>query len=155
MRYTKRAESADTLGDMYRKTRAAGFGREVTRRIILGTYVLSSGYYDAYYLKAQKVRSLIASDFKKAFEKVDALITPVSPFPAFKIGAKTADPLEMYLSDIYTITASLAGIAGISVPCGASSEGLPIGMQILADHFAEPRMLKLADAFEKAGGFAG
>ena len=155
VRYTKRAESADTLGEMYRKTRAAGFGREVTRRIILGTYVLSSGYYDAYYLKAQKVRSLIASDFKKAFEKVDALITPVSPFPAFKIGEKTADPLEMYLSDIYTITASLAGIAGISVPCGASSEGLPIGMQILADHFAEPRMLKLADAFEKAGGFAG
>jgi aspartyl-tRNA(Asn)/glutamyl-tRNA(Gln) amidotransferase subunit A len=114
---------------------------------------LSAGYYDAYYLKAQKVRALIASDFRKAFEKVDAIVTPVSPFPAFKLGSKTADPLEMYLSDIYTITASLAGIPGVSIPCGKSSEGLPIGMQILANHFEEAKMLNLAHAFETAGGF--
>ena len=153
VRYTFRSPDSETLGDMYQNTRGEGFGAEVKRRIILGTYVLSSGYYDAYYLKAQKVRSLIAADFTSAFEKVDAIVTPVSPFPAFKLGEKMADPLEMYLSDIYTITASLAGIAGISVPCGASSEGLPIGMQILANHFQEAKMLKIADAFEKAGGF--
>jgi len=152
VRYTFRSPDSETLGDMYKNTRGEGFGAEVKRRIILGTYVLSSGYYDAYYLKAQKVRSLIAADFTSAFEKVDAIVTPVSPFPAFKLGEKTADPLEMYLSDIYTITASLAGIAGISVPCGSSSEGLPIGMQILANHFQEAKMLKIADAFEKAGG---
>ena len=115
--------------------------------------MLSAGYYDAYYRKAQQVRSLIASDFTKAFENVDAIVTPVSPFPAFKLGEKVADPLEMYLSDIYTITASLAGIPGVSVPCGNSSQGLPVGMQILASHFEEAKMLKLADAFEKAGGF--
>ena len=153
VRYTFRSPNSETLGDMYQNTRGEGFGAEVKRRIILGTYVLSSGYYDAYYLKAQKVRSLIAADFTSAFEKVDAIVTPVSPFPAFKLGEKMADPLEMYLSDIYTITASLAGIAGISVPCGSSSEGLPIGMQILANHFQEAKMLKIADAFEKAGGF--
>ena len=153
VRYTFRSPNSETLGDMYQNTRGEGFGAEVKRRIILGTYVLSSGYYDAYYLKAQKVRSLIAADFTSAFEKVDAFVTPVSPFPAFKLGEKMADPLEMYLSDIYTITASLAGIAGISVPCGSSSEGLPIGMQILANHFQEAKMLKIADAFEKAGGF--
>jgi aspartyl-tRNA(Asn)/glutamyl-tRNA(Gln) amidotransferase subunit A len=152
VRYTFRSRDSETLGEMYKNTRGEGFGAEVKRRIILGTYVLSSGYYDAYYLKAQKVRSLIAADFTTAFEKVDAIVTPVSPFPAFKLGEKTADPLEMYLSDIYTITASLAGIAGISVPCGASSEGLPIGMQILANHFQEAKMLKIADAFEKASG---
>ncbi len=153
VRYTFRSPNSETLGDMYQNTRGEGFGAEVKRRIILGTYVLSSGYYDAYYLKAQKVRSLIAADFTSAFEKVDAIVTPVSPFPVFKLGEKMADPLEMYLSDIYTITASLAGIAGISVPCGSSSEGLPIGMQILANHFQEAKMLKIADAFEKAGGF--
>ena len=153
VRYTFRSPNSETLGGMYQNTRGEGFGAEVKRRIILGTYVLSSGYYDAYYLKAQKVRSLIAADFTSAFEKVDAIVTPVSPFPAFKLGEKMADPLEMYLSDIYTITASLAGIAGISVPCGSSSEGLPIGMQILANHFQEAKMLKIADAFEKAGGF--
>ena len=140
---------------MYQNTRGEGFGAEVKRRIILGTYVLSAGYYDAYYKKAQQVRSLIASDFSKAFEDVDAIVTPVSPFPAFKLGEKVADPLDMYLSDIYTITASLAGIPGVSVPCGNSSEGLPIGMQILASHFEEAKMLKLADAFERAGGFDG
>ena len=155
VRYTFRSADSETLGDMYQNTRGDGFGAEVKRRIILGTYVLSAGYYDAYYLKAQKVRSLIASDFMDAFQKVDGIVTPVSPFPAFKLGEKTADPLEMYLSDIYTITASLAGIAGVSVPCGTSSDGLPIGMQILANHFEEAKMLKIADAFENAGGFAG
>jgi aspartyl-tRNA(Asn)/glutamyl-tRNA(Gln) amidotransferase subunit A len=152
VRYTIRKD-APTLIDMYRETRGAGFGAEVKRRIILGTYVLSAGYYDAYYLKAQKVRTLVARDFTEAFRAVDAVITPVSPFPAFKLGEKTADPLEMYLSDIYTITGSLAGICGISVPCGRSSAGLPIGMQILANHFDEHRMLRLAHGFELAGGF--
>ncbi len=155
VRYTTRAKDAESLDQMYRNTRGEGFGAEVKRRIILGTYVLSAGYYDAYYLKAQKVRALIAAGFTKAFEQVDAIVTPVSPFTAFKLGEKTADPLEMYLSDIYTITASLAGIAGVSVPCGASSEGLPVGMQILTSHFEEAKMLRVADAFEKAGGFAG
>ncbi len=155
VRYTFRSGNSETLSDMYQNTRGEGFGAEVKRRIILGTYVLSAGYYDAYYRKAQQVRSLIASDFTNAFEKVDAIVTPVSPFPAFKLGEKVADPLEMYLSDIYTITASLAGIPGVSVPCGNSSEGLPIGMQILASHFEEAKMLKLAHAFERAGGFEG
>ncbi len=154
VRYTTRTKEAANLEDMYRKTRGEGFGTEVKRRIILGTYVLSAGYYDAYYLKAQKVRTLIAADFAKAFQKVDAIITPVSPSPAFKLGEKTADPLEMYLSDIYTITASLAGIAGISIPCGASSEGLPIGMQILTNYFQESKMLRIADALEKSFGIA-
>jgi aspartyl-tRNA(Asn)/glutamyl-tRNA(Gln) amidotransferase subunit A len=153
VRYTIRSKNSETLSDMYRNTRGEGFGKEVTRRIILGTYVLSAGYYDAYYLKAQKVRALIAADFAQAFEKLDAIIGPVSPFPAFKLGEKVQDPLEMYLSDIYTITASLAGIPGISVPCGKSPEGLPVGMQILTNHFEESRLLRLAHAFEKAGGF--
>jgi aspartyl-tRNA(Asn)/glutamyl-tRNA(Gln) amidotransferase subunit A len=155
VRYTRRSEKSETLADMYENTRGEGFGAEVKRRIILGTYVLSAGYYEAYYRKAQKVRALIAADFAKAFEKVDAIVTPVSPFPAFKLGEKMADPLEMYLSDIYTITASLAGNAGISVPCGKTSEGLPVGMQILTSHFEEGKLLKIADAFEKAGGFGG
>ena len=155
VRYTRRAKDAESLDQMYRNTRGEGFGAEVKRRIILGTYVLSAGYYDAYYLKAQKVRALIAAGFTKAFEQVDAIVTPVSPSPAFKLGEKMADPLEMYLSDIYTITASLAGIAGVSVPCGTSSAGLPVGMQILTSHFEEAKMLRVADAFEKAGGFAG
>ncbi len=148
VRYTRRAP-ADSLSEMYRKTRHEGFGKEVTRRIILGTYVLSAGYYDAYYRKAQRVRRLIYEDFAKAYEQVDAIVTPVSPTPAFKLGSKTADPLEMYLSDIYTITASLAGNCGLSVPCGATSEGLPVGMQILCKHFAEEQMFRLADAFER------
>ena len=155
VRYSRRSESTGTWRDMYRNSRAEGFGPEVTRRIILGTYVLSAGYYDAYYKKAQEVRSLIAQDFVKAFERVDAIITPVSPFPAFKLGEKTSDPLQMYLSDIYTITGSLAGIAGMSVPCGTSPEGLPIGMQILVNHFEEQTMLNLGHAFEVAGGFEG
>ncbi len=155
VRYSRRSEHSGTLSDMYRNSRAEGFGPEVTRRIILGTYVLSAGYYDAYYRKAQEVRALIAQDFSEAFERVDAIVTPVSPFPAFKLGEKTSDPLQMYLSDIYTITGSLAGIAGMSVPCGTSPEGLPVGLQILANHFREQTMLNLGHAFELDGGFEG
>lgn len=154
VRYTTRAE-AETLSDMYRATRGAGFGAECKRRIMLGTYVLSHGYYDAYYLKAQKVRALIAEDFRRALSEVDAIVAPVSPFPAFKIGEKIDDPLAMYLSDIYTITGDLAGIPCMSVPCGRTTDGLPVGMQILTKHFDETGMFRLADAFEKAGGFAG
>ncbi len=155
VRYSARSAESGTLSDMYRNSRAEGFGPEVTRRIILGTYVLSAGYYDAYYRKAQEVRALVARDFARAFEKVDAIVAPVSPFPAFKLGEKTSDPLQMYLSDIYTITGSLAGIAGMSVPCGKSREGLPVGMQILTNHFREQTMLNLGHAFEAAGGFEG
>jgi aspartyl-tRNA(Asn)/glutamyl-tRNA(Gln) amidotransferase subunit A len=154
VRYTTRAES-ETLSDMYRSTRGAGFGAECKRRIMLGTYVLSHGYYDAYYLKAQRVRALIAEDFRKAFADVDAIVAPVSPFPAFKLGEKLDDPLQMYLSDIYTITGDLAGIPCMSVPCGKTADGLPVGMQILTRHFDETGMFRLADSFEKAGGFAG
>lgn len=152
VRYGLRVPGA-TLMEMYRKTRERGFGPEVKRRIMLGTYALSSGYYDAYYLRAQKVRALIARDFTEAFEKADAIITPTSPTPAFKLGEKTADPLAMYLADIYTVTGSLAGVPGISVPCGKTKCGLPIGMQIFGPHFGEARMLQLSRAFEKAGGF--
>jgi aspartyl-tRNA(Asn)/glutamyl-tRNA(Gln) amidotransferase subunit A len=153
VRYGLRVQG-NTLMDMYRKTRERGFGPEVKRRIMLGTYALSSGYYDAYYLHAQKVRSLIARDFSTAFEKVDVILTPTAPTPAFKLGEKTADPLAMYLADIYTVTGSLAGVPGISVPCGKTAAGLPIGMQIFASHFAEGRILQLARAFERAGGFS-
>jgi aspartyl-tRNA(Asn)/glutamyl-tRNA(Gln) amidotransferase subunit A len=151
VRYTFRSQSSDTLSDMYRNTRGEGFGAECKRRIMLGTYVLSAGYYDAYYLKAQKVRGLIARDFANAFQEVDAILAPVSPFPAFKLGEKVDDPLAMYLSDIYTITGSLAGIPCMSVPCGNTAGGLPVGMQILTRHFDETTMFRLADAFEKAG----
>lgn len=153
VRYTARAEAA-TLTEMYAKTRDEYFGMECKRRIMLGTYVLSHGYYDAFYLKAQKVRSLIAGDFSQALEKVDALIAPVSPFPAFKLGEKMADPMQMYLSDIYTITGDLAGIPCMSVPCGKTAEGLPVGMQIFAGHFQESTMFRLAYAFEQSGGVA-
>ena len=149
VRYTTRAASANTLADMYRVTRDEGFGAECKRRILLGTYVLSAGYYDAYYLKAQKVRALIAQDYAKAFEQVEAIVSPVSPFPAFKIGEKVDDPVSMYLSDIYTITGSLAGIPCMSVPCGATPEGLPIGLQISAVHFNETGMFRLADVYER------
>ena len=152
VRYTFRSGSAGTLSDMYSNTRGEGFGAECKRRIMLGTYVLSAGYYDAYYLKAQKVRALIARDFTNAFAEVDAIVTPVSPFPAFKLGEKVDDPMAMYLSDIYTITGDLAGIPCMSVPCGRTGEGLPVGMQILTKHFDEARMFRLADAFERAGG---
>jgi len=153
VRYTSRAGADGSLIEMYRATRGEGFGTECKRRIMLGTYVLSSGYYDAYYLKAQKVRTLIAKDFTKAFGEVDAIVAPVSPFPAFRIGEKLGDPLEMYLSDIYTITASLAGIPSMSVPCGTTEAGLPVGMQIMTNHFDEPGMFRLAGAFEKAAVF--
>ena len=155
VRFTARSEKSDTLSDMYCNTRGENFGAEAKRRIMLGTYVLSHGYYDAYYLKAQRVRNLISKDFSAAFEKVDALITPVSPFPAFKLGEKVNDPVKMYLSDIYTITGSLAGIPCMSVPCGTTAEGLPVGMQILTKHFGEETMFRLAHSFEIAGGFAG
>jgi aspartyl-tRNA(Asn)/glutamyl-tRNA(Gln) amidotransferase subunit A len=146
--------SGATLMDMYRKTREHGFGPEVKRRIMLGTYALSAGYYDAYYLRAQKVRSLIARDFAEAFEKVDAIVTPTTPTTAFKLGEKTADPLQMYLADIYTVTGSLAGIPGISMPCGKTKAGLPVGMQIFGSHFAESQILQIAHSFETAGGFS-
>jgi aspartyl-tRNA(Asn)/glutamyl-tRNA(Gln) amidotransferase subunit A len=128
VRYGYRAKDARTLSEMYRKTRDQGFGAEVKRRIMLGTYVLSAGYYDAYYLKAQKVRTLLARDFEEAFKKVDAIVTPTCPTPAFKLGEKVDDPLAMYLADIYTVTADLVGIPGISIPCGESKEKLPIGL---------------------------
>lgn len=151
VRYGMRVPGA-TLIEMYRKTRGAGFGAEVKRRIMLGTYSLSAGYYDAYYLKAQKVRALIAQDFAEAFEQVDAIVTPTSPVPAFRLGERTVDPLAMYLADIYTVTGSLAGVPGISVPCGKTTEGLPVGLQIFGQTFGEARVLQLAHAFEKAGG---
>ena len=153
VRYGLRVDGDSLLG-MYRKTRGAGFGSEVKRRIVLGTYVLSAGYYDAYYLKGQKVRSLIAQDFRDAFTKVDAIVTPTSPVPAFKLGERTDDPLQMYLADIYTVTGSLAGVPGISVPCGKVCGKLPVGLQIFGAPFAEGRVLQLAHAFEQAGGGA-
>jgi len=153
VRYTTRPKDPATLADMYRSTRGEGFGAECKRRIMLGTYVLSAGYYDAYYRKAQQARSLIAQDFARAFENVDAIITPVSPFAAFRLGEKTSDPMEMYLSDIYTITGSLAGIPCMSVPAGVTPSGLPVGMQILTRHFDETGMLRLARAYE--AGAAG
>lgn len=151
VRYGLRAEN-DSLLAMYRKTRGKGFGAEVKRRIVLGTYVLSAGYYDAYYLKGQKVRALIAKDFRDAFTKVDAIVTPTSPVPAFKLGERTNDPLQMYLADIYTVTGSLAGVPGISVPCGKVDGKLPVGLQIFGPPFGEGTVLQLAHAFEKAGG---
>jgi aspartyl-tRNA(Asn)/glutamyl-tRNA(Gln) amidotransferase subunit A len=151
VRYTVRSSHAGTLSDMYRRTRGEGFGAECKRRIMLGTYVLSAGYYDAYYLKAQKVRNLISQDFAKAFERVDAIVAPVSPFPAFRIGEKVDDPMAMYLSDIYTITGDLAGIPCMSVPAGSTAEGLPVGMQVLTKHFDESTMFRIAHAYEQAG----
>jgi aspartyl-tRNA(Asn)/glutamyl-tRNA(Gln) amidotransferase subunit A len=150
VRYGVRATDGKTLAEMYRRTRDAGFGAEVKRRIMLGTYVLSAGYYDAYYLKAQRVRRLLANDFHQAFARVDAIVTPTAPTPAFKLGEKTDDPLAMYLADIFTVTANLAGIPGISIPCGTSKEGLPIGMQIFGKHFDEPMVLRVGHAAEHA-----
>jgi len=152
VRYGLRVPGA-TLGEMYRKTRGAGFGPEVKRRIMLGTYALSAGYYDAYYLKAQKVRTLIKGDFDRAFQQVDLILTPTSPVTAFRLGERTADPLSMYLADIYTVTGSLAGVTAISVPCGKVSGTLPVGLQIIGPHFEEGRVLRLARAFEASGGF--
>jgi len=150
VRYGYRSPNAKTLSEMYRRSRDEGFGAEVKRRIMLGTYALSAGYYDAYYLKAQKVRTLIARDFTETFKDVDAVVTPTTPTPAFKLGEKSDDPLAMYLADIFTVTASLAGIPGVSVPCGESKSGLPIGMQILGRYFEEGTVLRLAHALEHA-----
>ncbi|MGA2857789.1 MAG: Asp-tRNA(Asn)/Glu-tRNA(Gln) amidotransferase subunit GatA [Candidatus Sulfotelmatobacter sp.] len=149
VRYSHRARGVKTLSEMYRRSRNEGFGAEVKRRIMLGTYALSAGYYDAYYLKAQKVRTLLARDFDDAFRKVDAIVTPTSPTPAFRLGEKSNDPLAMYLADIYTVTADLAGIPGISVPCGATKDKLPIGLQILGRHFDEATILRIANAYEQ------
>ncbi len=148
VRYGIRAKGAKTLSEMYRRTRDEGFGPEVKRRIMLGTYALSSGYYDAYYLKAQRVRTLIARDFDEAFAKVDAIVTPTTPTPAFRLGEKADDPLAMYLADIFTVTASLAGIPGLSVPCGNNSDGLPIGLQVLGKHFDEATVLRVGHVVE-------
>jgi len=150
VRYGFRAAGAKTLSEMYRRSRDEGFGSEVKRRIMLGTYALSAGYYDAYYLKAQKVRTLLAQDFAEAFKKVDAIVTPTSPTAAFKLGEKTNDPLAMYLADIYTVTANLAGICGISVPCGETKEKLPVGLQILGNHFDEAAICRVAYSYERS-----
>ena len=153
VRYGHRSEAADDLLGVYTKSRAEGFGDEVKRRIILGTYVLSSGYYDAYYLRSQKVRTLIRNDFQSAFGNVDVIASPVSPTPAFKIGEKLSDPLSMYLADIYTISANLAGICGISVPCGTvdtDGKALPVGLQLLGRSMGESDILRVADSYEKA-----
>ena len=150
VRYGYRASGVRSLSDMYRRSRDHGFGAEVKRRIMLGTYALSAGYYDAYYLKAQRVRTLLTRDFEEAFKTVDAIVGPTCPTPAFKLGEKVDDPLAMYLADIYTVTANLAGIPGISIPVGRSKENLPIGMQIFGKHFAESTILRVAGAYEKA-----
>jgi aspartyl-tRNA(Asn)/glutamyl-tRNA(Gln) amidotransferase subunit A len=148
VRYGFRAENAHELREMYFKTREEGFGPEVKRRIMLGTYVLSSGYYDAYYSKAQRVRALVKQDYVKAFERCDAILTPTSPSTAFRIGERSNDPLAMYLSDIYTVSANLAGVPAISVPCGLSSNGLPIGTQLVGNFWSEPLLLNLASTYE-------
>jgi len=150
VKYGYRAPEYEDLIDMYKKSRSGGFGPEVKRRIMIGTYALSSGYYDAYYGRAMKVRTLIKRDYDRAFDKVDALLSPVSPTPAFKIGEKMSDPLSMYLSDIYTVTANLAGIPSLSLPCGFTESGLPVGLQILADQFREGTLLRLAEGYTKA-----
>ena len=152
VRYSLRARGVKTLSEMYRRSRDEGFGTEVKRRIMLGTYALSAGYYDAYYLKAQKVRTLLTRDFDEAFQKVDAIVTPTCPTAAFRLGEKSNDPLSMYLADIYTVTADLAGIPGISVPCGQTREKLPIGLQILGKHFDEATILRIAHAYEQTRG---
>ena len=153
VRYGFRAEQVPELRAMYRRTRDEGFGAEVKRRVMLGTYVLSAGYYDAYYRKAQQVRSLLKEDFRKAFESCQAIITPTSPTPAFLLGEKVDDPLAMYLNDIYTVTANLAGIPGLNVPCGFSSSRLPIGFQLVGPSWSEARLFKMADAYERARPF--
>jgi aspartyl-tRNA(Asn)/glutamyl-tRNA(Gln) amidotransferase subunit A len=151
VRYGYRSPQSDTLAAMYSHTRDEGFGAEVKRRILLGTYALSAGYYDAYYRKAQQVRRILAEEFLRAFTEVDAIVTPTSPVPAFRLGEKTGDPLSMYLADIYTVTASLAGICGVSVPCGVTRAGLPVGMQVLATHLGESTAFRVARAVEAAG----
>ena len=153
IRYTYRAPEAKTLKEIYKKSRSEAFGSEVKRRIILGTYVLSSGYYDAYYKKAQQVRTLVMNEFNKAFEKYDVIITPTSPTVAFKLGEKSTNPMEMYLADICTVSVNIAGLPGISIPCGINSEGMPIGMQIIGNKFEEEKILKVAYAYEQEAKF--
>jgi len=155
VRYGHRNNEAESLLDMYRKSRSEGFGDEVKRRIMIGTYALSSGYYDAYYKKALQVRTLIVNDFKEAFQKCDLLVSPVTPTPAWRIGEKVDDPLSVYLSDILTISANLSGVPGMSLPCGFSEEGLPIGMQLQATHFAEEKLLQAASFIEQELGIVG
>lgn len=150
VRYGYRSPSSESLGAMYSHSRDEGFGAEVKRRILLGTYALSAGYYDAYYLKAQQVRRLLADEFLRAFSEVDAIVTPTAPTAAFRLGEKTGDPLAMYLADIYTVTANLAGICGVSVPCGKTASGLPVGMQVLARHLDESTAFRVARAVEAA-----
>jgi len=153
VKYGLRSKGYRDLMEMYTRTRAEGFGKEVKRRIILGTYVLSAGYYEAYYRKASQVRTLIRKDFEEAFQKVDVIVAPTAPTPAFRIGEKTGDPLQMYLSDIHTIPVNMAGIPAISIPCGFNHEGLPIGLQIMGKHFDEGRLLRVAYAFEQNTDF--
>ena len=153
VKYGFRAADASTLRDMYLKTRAEGFGNEVKRRIMLGTYALSAGYYDAYYLKAQRVRTLIKRDFDEAFEKVDVIMAPTAPETAFRLGEKTGDPIKMYLSDVLTIPCNIAGLPGISIPCGFSSSGLPIGIQVLGKAFDEESVIRVAHAYEQHAGW--
>ena len=153
VKYGYRAEEFDDLLDMYKKTRSQGFGKEVKRRIMLGTYALSSGYYDAYYKKAQQVRTIIRNDFSEAFEKYDVILTPTSPITSFKIGEKTTDPMQMYLSDICTVSINIAGLPAISLPCGFDSKNLPVGLQLIGNSFAEKTILQAAYAYEQAAGF--
>jgi aspartyl-tRNA(Asn)/glutamyl-tRNA(Gln) amidotransferase subunit A len=153
VRFGARVEGEDLI-DMYERTRAAGFGAEVKRRIMIGTYVLSAGYYDAYYLKAQKVRALILRDFSQAFAKVDAILTPTAPSAAFGLGEKMDDPVKMYLNDVFTVPASLAGVPAMSVPAGLSSEGLPLGLQVIGRHFDEETVFAVSGALERAAGFS-
>jgi aspartyl-tRNA(Asn)/glutamyl-tRNA(Gln) amidotransferase subunit A len=149
MRFGHRAQARDLM-ETYMASREEGFGAEVKRRIMLGTYVLSAGYYDAYYLKAQKVRALVKKDFDDVFQRFDAIVTPTAPTTAFKIGEKTQDPLQMYLSDVYTISVNLAGLPALSLPCGFDAQGLPIGMQLIGSPFNEATILNLAYAYEQS-----
>ena len=155
VKYGYRAEGFEDLLDMYKKTRSEGFGSEVKRRIMLGTYALSSGYYDAYYKKAQQVRTIIKNDFDQAFEKYDVILTPTSPITSFKIGEKTTDPMQMYLADICTVSINIAGLPAVSLPCGFDKNNLPVGLQLIGDSFAEKTILKAAYAYEKYAGFSG
>jgi aspartyl-tRNA(Asn)/glutamyl-tRNA(Gln) amidotransferase subunit A len=153
VRFGHRAKGAVDITDLYEKSRAEGFGKEVQRRILIGTYVLSSGYYDAYYARAQKLRTLIARDFSEAFKKCDVLLTPATPGPAFGVGEKTADPVSMYLNDVFTVTVNLAGLPGISVPAGLTASGLPLGLQFIGKAFDEATILRAARAIETTSGF--
>jgi aspartyl-tRNA(Asn)/glutamyl-tRNA(Gln) amidotransferase subunit A len=154
VRFGHRAQATDDIIGLYEKSRGEGFGREVQRRILIGTYVLSSGYYDAYYARAQKLRTLISRDFTEAFKSCDVLLTPATPGPAFGVGEKTADPVSMYLNDVFTVTVNLAGLPGISVPAGLTANGLPLGLQFIGKAFDEATILRAARAIEQAAGFA-